>query len=682
MEKSYKISYNSIKPLYIKGGFLKKDSKFLSKKILIFIIIVMIFTLYIPSKSYGEKKDTILVLEASKLPSSFSKFKDLKENEGFNVIVLNINSLPNNKVEGLRDYLKENREKMNIKYLLIVGSDRTFPMKRLFPRGTLVHDQFDENFVEVPSDIYFIDPYEDFDKDKDGIFGEYPDDKIELDPFIFVGRIPLDSETALDKYFTSLTYYEKLPFNKKNYALLIGAYLSFKGEKWYEKDLENEDGADFMEKIINDFLIKNGITPIRLYEREGTLPSSYNSDFPVSNSIISNLLSEKTFGLINISAHGNPYSVARMVWEDRDNDFKFNENETKTLNLLSIADLPKDIKGGIVFASSCLTAYPESEINLSKEFLSKGGSAYIGATRISWGPTYWKDPTDGGLLTINYLFVKNFIDEKKSLGKAFWNSIVDYHKNYFENDKEDPIDAAQMNTFVFNLFGDPTLNYHLENNSFSIFSSSYSGYSFKNDSIYLKYNLLKGEKIINDVDLSKFNSIKNGFIINIKENDETFKIEELNYERKIKILNPDEVIYLYKKDNKDKLKLRVFGKEKNILLRFSQNLRPQNAKYYDSYRNIAIFVVKENDIIVFNKLDNEKYFIESNDQNVIIFNDKKFDYNGDDFVNKIDFYIFSKHFGVESESELFSESFDIFEDDKIDGLDLIYLSFKCGDVIN
>jgi len=83
---------------------------------------------------------------------------------------------------------------MSIKYLLIVGSDKLFPMKRLTPRGDNVHDQFDGDLVDTPSDIYFVDPFEDFDKDKDGNFGEYPDDNIEIEPYVLVGRIPLDSE--------------------------------------------------------------------------------------------------------------------------------------------------------------------------------------------------------------------------------------------------------------------------------------------------------------------------------------------------------------------------------------------------------------------------------------------------------------------------------------------------------
>jgi len=651
------------------------------KKIIFFLIIFLLIPFYVPSKSYGEKKDTILVFEASKLPPSFTKFKELKENEGYDVVVLNINSINGDKVEGLRNYLRQNIENLSIKYLLIVGSDSVFPMKRFMPRSDKIHDQFDGDFVETPSDIYFVDPFEDFDKDKDGNFGEYPDDNIEINPFILVGRIPLDSEFALEKYFSSLVEYEKIPFNKKNSALLIGAYLAFKGEVWYDRNLENEDGADFMEKIINDFIIKNGITPIRVYEKEGSLPSSYISDFSLSNKNITNLLNEKTFGFINISAHGNPYSVARMVWNDRDSDYIFNENESKTYILFNIADIPAGLKGGVLFASSCLTAYPESEINLSREFLSKGGSAYIGATRISWGPTYWKEPDDGGLLTINYLFVKNFIDLHQTTGDAFWNSIADYHKNYFENDKEDPIEAAQMNTFTFNLFGDPTLKYSLEDDSFSISTLNYSEYSFKNDLIFLKYHLLKGENFNKEIDLSKYGEYYDGFIYQTKEISEIYRIDELNYEKDLRLIDIKEFSYLFKKEYEEKIELIYFGKEKDVILRFSDNLVPENAKYFDNYRNITIFKVKDGDSLIFKKINKEEFFINSNDPTLIIYKDKKFDYNSDGIVNKKDFYIFSKHFGVISDDKLYMENFDIYLDNKIDGLDLIYLSINNGEVI-
>jgi hypothetical protein len=659
-----------------------KKSYFLnSKKYLIFFVILFIFLPWSPKGiSFEISKETILVFEASPLPESFTKYKELKESEGFNVIRLNINSIKeSDKVEGLRGYLRENKEKLNIKYLLIIGSDKSFPMKRLYPRGSGIHDQFDSDFEATPSDIYFVDPFEDFDKDKDGIFGEYPDDDIKLDTHIYVGRVPFDNIKTLDNYFSKLVQFERLKFNQKNYALLIGAYLSFKGETWYDRILENEDGSEFMEMIIQDFLIKNGFTPIRIYEKDGSLPSFYPSDYSLKDRKISELLKSKIFGFINLNAHGSPYGVAGYLWEDSDKNYLFSKEETKFYSILNISDIPDDFLGGVFFASSCLTAYPESEINLANEYLLKGGSVYIGATRISWGPTYWRDINDGGLLTINYLFVKNFIDKKIRVGDAFWESIKEYRENYFDKDKEDPIDAAQMNSFTFNLFGDPTLILSLEDNSFSLSSERYTKYSFEKDLIFIKTFINKGNYFKEKIDFGNLNYVDGGFIV--ENNSGIFKIENTNFEVILKKIKEDEIIYLYKIENEDKIILKCLSGEGKVFLRFSPNLRAERSKYFDPFRNIAIFEVKENEEIVFNKMDKEKFFIEPSDENVFILNLEKFDYKKDNFINLFDFFIFSRHFGDSKDSVLYNEIFDFDSNGVINGVDLLIFSLNYGKTI-
>jgi len=648
------------------------------KKLLLITILLSLSLSYNSNiKSTESSKETILVFEASTLPDSFLKFKELKESEGFNVITLNINSISDNdKVEGLRKYLRDNLDKLNIKYLIIVGSDKVFPMKRFYSRGNDIHDQFDSDFEETPSDIYFVDPFEDFDKDKDGIYGEFPDDNINIDTYLYVGRVPIDNKVSLDSYFSKLTQFEKLSFKDKNYALLVSAYLSFKGETWYDRVLENEDGAEFMELIINDFLIKNSFTPIRIYEKNGTLPSFYFSDYSLSERKITDLLKSKVFGFINFNAHGSPYGVAGYFWDDRDKNFKFSKDESKFYSILSISDIPSDFLGGVLFASSCLTAYPESDINLAKEYLIKGGSVYIGATRISWGPTYWRDLNDGGLLTINYLFVKNFIDGKMRVGDAFWEAISLYHKNYFDKDKEDPIDAAQMNTFTFNLFGDPTLKLSLESNSFSLNTERYTKFSFDGDLIYIDFNLRRGEDFKKEIDFKTLNYVDGGFVI--KNSDDYFKLDNFNFEVKLNKIKEDNLIYLYKYENQDKLKLIPISGDGRIYLRFSKNLKPEKFLYYDPYRSIAIFEIESRDEIIFDKLSSDKYFIVSPQPEVLILKDKEFDYNSDNFVNLIDFFIFSKHFGIRKDSIYFNKVFDLNLDNSIDGVDLVIFSSYYG----
>ncbi len=651
------------------------------KKFLSFLLVSLLIIFITPKTSSLESsKETILVFEASPLPSSFSLFKELKESEGYNVFVLNMNSIKeSDKVDGLRAFLRENIEKLNIKYLLIVGSDKVFSMKRFYPRGSNIHDQFDNDFEETPSDIYFVDPFEDFDKDKDGILGEYPDDNIKIDTHIYVGRVPLDSKNALEIYFKKVVEFEKLPFNRKNYGLFIGAYLSFKGEIWYDRVLENEDGGEFMESLINEFVLKNGITPIRVYERDGTLPSFYFSDYSLSEKALPSLLKNKVFGFINLNAHGSPYGVAGYLWDDKDKNFLFSKDESKFYSILSISDIPNDFLGGVLFASSCLTAYPESEINLAKEYLSKGGSVYIGATRISWGPTYWRDLNDGGLLTINYLFVKNFIDEKLRVGEAFWKSIETYHKFYFDKDKEDPIDAAQMNTFTFNLFGDPTLKFSLEDNSFSINIDRYTKEEFDQDLVFVETKILKGVNYNKEIEFENLRFENGGFIF--KNEGEYLSIKDINFEVRLKKIDENKIIYLYKIEKDEKVILKCLNGNGRVYLRFSSNLKPLKSNYFDSYRNIAVFDVKENDEIIFIKQDKNPNFIESPIQSVLILKNNFYDYNGDKFINLIDFYIFSKHFGESNNSLNFDKIFDFDNNFSIDGKDLILFSLKYGKTI-
>lgn len=111
VEKQIKISYNSIK-LY-KGGFLRINSYY--RKI-IFFSIIFIFTFYIFLQNPIVKKG--IQFQFSKHRNFhllFSKYKELKESEGFNIEVLNINSLNGDKDDILRNYFTEKFRKNEYK---------------------------------------------------------------------------------------------------------------------------------------------------------------------------------------------------------------------------------------------------------------------------------------------------------------------------------------------------------------------------------------------------------------------------------------------------------------------------------------------------------------------------------------------------------------------------------------
>ena len=652
--------------------------KEINKRLIVITILIVIFTVLPmgeqPITSFSIKDKTLVVFSTVSLPDSFMEFKNLKESEGLNVIIITPQELQGeDKVVSLRDYLRDRLKTLNIKYLMIIGSDAKFPMVRFYPRGDGRSDEFDGYFEPTPSDIFFACLNEEFDKDGDGKLGEYPDDNIHVKPEIFVGRVPIDDEEGLEKYFSSLVRFEKLPFSRKNKALLIGAYLAFSGEKWMGRTLKSEDGAEFMEKIIDEILVKNRITPIRVYEDEGSLPSAFLHDFPLNTINVQKFLSEETFSLININAHGSPYSVARYIWKDKDSDYVLDENETTFNPLISTTTLPEKISGGVVFAASCLTAAPEASNSLAKTFLAKGGNAYIGATRISWGPSYWKDINDGGLLTIDYLFTRNFIKENQTVGEAFWNAISEYHKNYFESDKEDPVEAAQMNTYTFNLFGDPTLRINREDDA--PFMKRYSVFGFKGDSEFVPI------EAPTDAIIEPFDKLDGGFLIkNIDAGEYSFSVNNIPMS-----FHFDEIkspVYIYPEEREYELYLHIFG-DKKIVLHLSNGLKFKKCQtstikfYYDLYRNILL--VDGEGVIIFNILD-ENYLFSVNRGDAIIFDPDGLDYNHDFIINEEDIFVFAHHFGANKKEAMYNNLFDLDNNGSVDGEDLIELSFHYGEI--
>ncbi|HOR46986.1 MAG TPA: hypothetical protein PK717_04665, partial [Caldisericia bacterium] len=82
---------------------------------------------------------------------------------------------------------------------------------------------------------------------------------------------------------------------------------------------------------------------------------------------------------------------------------------------------------------------------------------YVGSTRVAWSPSYWRKLEDGGMDTILYLFCRYLSVPGTSVGQAIAQARVEFAKQYFFGDIEDPIESAQMNIYNFNLYGDPSV---------------------------------------------------------------------------------------------------------------------------------------------------------------------------------------------------------------------------------
>ncbi|RKZ25815.1 hypothetical protein DRQ20_04340, partial [bacterium] len=120
-------------------------------------------------------------------------------------------------------------------------------------------------------------------------------------------------------------------------------------------------------------------------------------------------------------------------------------------------DIPflNDSLPSIVYASACLTSYPEVP-SLGRKLLLHGAVAYIGATRPALGPV--ADPLswqNGGNTGLNYLFAKYMIGEKMKVGEALYYAKNEY-THYFSSESAS---ETGTNLYDFNLYGDPGLRW-------------------------------------------------------------------------------------------------------------------------------------------------------------------------------------------------------------------------------
>jgi len=414
---------------------------------------------------------TYLILTTSTIQTShvLDDFIRLKSAFGFNVSVVTVdsNDIQNQKgrdlPEKIRNYLKSVYIANNIKYVLIIGSINTIPMRYCYPNPTY-HDNsngFDPEQHKIPTDYYYADLTGDWDSDNDGYFGEYGQDNIDLTPDVIVGRIPFDDALTVSNVLSRIKQYIlDTTGSWKKKALLLGAITNYKNEN--STGWDKTDGAAIMEAMWNDFLKPNGYTRTTMYEKEGLSPSTYTCDYPLNeDNVVTHWKNDGGYGIVAWYAHGLQNVALRQIWEqDKNNDGvpqRDDENpdinEMKWLPFISVNDA-KNLDTNhpsVVFSGSCLNSYPENLNNLSASLLKYSCASVIGSTRESWGSAGWNSPDYSSNATIEYYTLKHYASDNMSLGDAFFKAKVD-NANLPGTEWK-----TLANTYDFNLYGDPSL---------------------------------------------------------------------------------------------------------------------------------------------------------------------------------------------------------------------------------
>ncbi len=376
----------------------------------------------------------------------------------------------------LRDYLKSLTVKPD--FVLFIGNPNSdsgdIPMMKMWPLHMFPEDEsgpYPSN-EPVDTDFFYKDLSSNWDCDGDGVYGETNDDSgagcMEFNHDITVGRIPVydNNIDELDKVLSGTVEYMKesdanISYRKK--ILFPAGFYFFRGMP--TTDSKDWDSAGLGEWAVTTFFDDfPSFTYTRMYEEEGVVTSSFDSDVPLNHD---NLVDEwkKGQGIIFWGGHTLRNLIMRSVWrEDSNNDGLSSMSELSMPDLLTVSDIPSfdDSSRSFVLAPNCSAGDVSKKGNLTHALLvyeSVGVvSASIAASRsgMNWSCYTCKfEDFPFGSDTAGIYALKALMNgDKPSIALVEAESLVD-------RGKEDGLSAS--NKMMFNYFGDPTLSLDTKN---------------------------------------------------------------------------------------------------------------------------------------------------------------------------------------------------------------------------
>jgi hypothetical protein len=173
------------------------------------------------------------------------------------------------KAEQIKYFIKDAIEQYGISYVLLIGGMKPLSFDWFVPvRYSHLNDgSGHEVFL---TDLYFADIYkengdfEDWDSNKNGVFGEwgFTGDKLDLKPDVAIGRLPCRTTDEVKTVVEKIITYENTAYGQSwfNQMVVVGGD-TFPTSTGYE----GEATCDVASSYMNDFTIK------KLYASTGTL---------------------------------------------------------------------------------------------------------------------------------------------------------------------------------------------------------------------------------------------------------------------------------------------------------------------------------------------------------------------------------------------------------------------------
>ncbi len=561
--------------------------------------------------------ETYIIIGKGDLKDTVSFFINKRIEDGFNVLFKPLEDFSGGDLRtNIRNYLKDNYKKLNIKYLLLLGGSNEIPYFKVYP--------YKNNFVLT--DFFYGELTSEIDLDKDGKSGEPFDDKIDFYSEIFVGRIPSSDKSFIKSVLERTLTYERLE-NKKS-VLLSGAIWNFETTL-----LPFTDGAESLKIIFEETFKKNGFSSILLAEREG-VKKSEASNIPLNYENFIIYQNELKPGLILWQGHGYINSTFRKVWlEDLNKNGIYNDKEGREIKFVDIDSLISFNKDypSIVFMGSC-DNMRGVENSLAFSFIKDYAVSVIAATDTAYYGIGWSGFNGGWLQSLMYTF-SDYLKDENSVSYSLSKAKEVYFEKFISKSQ---IEESFANIYIFNIVGTPEINLKTQN---QIIKS--------NSAIAKENQIFKIDFKISD----NFNTIK-GLIEFDKDYIKLLKIESKN-SFNYSIIDENRIMFKIDKIlDKELFSMIFFGKSPVETKIFLRGIVVDDKISYDLIESNKIFVLKKN------------Y--------------SRYDLNDDGKVDGVDLIEFSKSFGSRFGDIDYKDYCDFTMDGRVDGLDLIEFSINFG----
>lgn len=337
---------------------------------------------------FGDTPDYIVITDST-LAESFTPFILWKRELGYNAQIKLVEDIEAeyaglDLAEKVREFLKSAYQD-GLEWLLIGGDETVVPVRKLYSANT--NEEVPDAYLH-PSDLYYADLTGEWDVDGDGVWGEPYHDSPDLQPEIFVGRVPAYTPEEVSNWVSKSIAYEKgnLP-EISNFAGKVLVTSADQMRDWNMGQGQDSLIAQYLPEYIGPDLTAMAEYP----SGDDPTPSQ-----PPANSFIQKY--SEGWNLAVILAHGVREGFVSMSasYNEWPKTYVWIGEGTRS-DKGYLDDLQNYGASGVIYSVACSQGAfdcPNDESRCFAEYIldleNRGAAAFIGYTRYGWVASSYK----------------------------------------------------------------------------------------------------------------------------------------------------------------------------------------------------------------------------------------------------------------------------------------------------